>query len=67
MSDLRLTIEPHPAPADVDAVHVGHRAFNVEHIGDPHEEHVHIFLRVSDDRVVGGLLGHIGWRWLYVA
>ena len=67
MSALRLTIEPHPAPDDVDAVNVGLRAFNVEHIGDPHEEHVHIFLRESDDRVVGGLLGHIRWRWLYVA
>lgn len=64
---MRLTIEPDPAPEDVDAVNTGLRAFNVRHIGNPNEEHVHIFLRDGDDRVVGGLLGHIRWRWLYVA
>lgn len=64
---MRLTIEPHPAPEDVHTVNAGLRAFNVARIGDPHEEHVHIFLRDDAGHVVGGLLGHIRWRWLYVA
>jgi GNAT superfamily N-acetyltransferase len=64
---MRLAIEPDPAPDDVATVNRGLRAFNVERIGDPHEEPVHIFLRDDDDHVVGGLLGHIRWRWLYVA
>lgn len=64
---MRLTVEPFAAAADVDAVNGGLRAFNVARIGDPHEDQVHIFLRDDGGRVVGGLLGHIRWRWLYVA
>jgi Predicted acetyltransferase len=62
-----VTVEPHPDPADVRAVQTGLRAFNVEHIGEPHEEPVHVFLRDADGRVVGGLTGHVKWKWLYVA
>ena len=62
-----VTVEPHPDPADVQVVQTGLRAFNVEHIGEPNEEPVHVFLRDADGRVVGGLTGHVKWRWLYVA
>jgi GNAT superfamily N-acetyltransferase len=62
-----VTVEPHADPADVQAVHTGLRAFNVAHIGEPREEPVHVFLRDGDGRVVGGLTGHIKWKWLYVA
>jgi GNAT superfamily N-acetyltransferase len=63
----RITIEPHAAPADVAIVHDGLRAFNVAHIGDPGLIEVNVFLRDDDGTVVGGLTGHIKWRWLYVA
>ena len=55
------------AAADIEAVQAGLRAFNVARIGSPEEESVQIFLRDDEDHVVGGLLGHIRWRWLYVA
>jgi GNAT superfamily N-acetyltransferase len=64
---LRLCVEPAASPADVAVVQAGLRAFNVAHIGEPAEEPVHIFLRDDRGAVVGGLLGHIRWRWLYVA
>ncbi|MFL5605250.1 MAG: GNAT family N-acetyltransferase [Gemmatimonadaceae bacterium] len=48
-------------------VQAGLRAFNVARIGDPREEPVHIFVRDVHGAIVGGLLGHIRWRWLYVA
>ena len=63
----RLSIEPDASPADIAAVQAGLRAFNVETLGDPREEAVNIFLRDASDAVAGGLLGHIRWRWLYVA
>lgn len=68
MSDsFRLSIEPDATPADIAAVTGGLRAFNVGILGDPREEPVNIFLRDKGGNVAGGLLGHIRWRWLYVA
>ena len=62
----RISVEREAAAADVAAVAAGLRAFNVARIGDPGEEPVHVFLRDAAGRVVGGLVGHIRWRWLYV-
>ena len=67
MSSARITVEPRASSADVATVQAGLRAFNVARIGEPEEEPVQLFLRDESDRVVGGLLGHIKWRWLYVA
>ena len=63
----RITVEPNAATADLDTVGKGLRAFNVAVIGEPNEQPVHILLRDATDTVVGGLIGHIKWRWLYVA
>jgi GNAT superfamily N-acetyltransferase len=63
----RLSIEPHASTSDVAVVQAGLRAFNVARIGDPGEEPVHVFLRDAQGAIVGGLLGHIRWRWLYIA
>jgi GNAT superfamily N-acetyltransferase len=63
----RISVERGAPAADVAAVEAGLRAFNVARIGDPGEEPVHVFLRDAEGRVAGGLLGHIRWRWLYVA
>lgn len=62
----RISVEPDAPAADVDVVRAGLRAFNVQRIGDPDEEELQILLRDAQDTVVGGLLGHIRWRWLYV-
>lgn len=67
VTSARITVEPLASSADVATVQAGLRAFNVERIGEPGEEPVQLFLRDDEDRVVGGLLGHIKWRWLYVA
>lgn len=68
MTDEQLTVslEENPRAADIAAVQAGLRQFNISFIGDPHEEQVTAFLRNGSD-VVGGLLGHIKWRWLYVS
>ena len=64
---IRVSVEPRADARDVETVQAGLRAFNVAVIGDPDERPVHIFLRGDGDTVLGGLLGHIKWRWLYVA
>jgi predicted N-acetyltransferase YhbS len=62
-----VALEPDASPADLAVVTSGLRAFNVERIGEPAEELVHLLARDATGSVVGGLLGHIRWRWLYVA
>lgn len=63
----RVSVEPNASATDVAAVQAGLREYNVRVIGDPNEEPVTIFLRDDSGGVVGGLLGHIKWRWLYVS
>jgi GNAT superfamily N-acetyltransferase len=62
----RITVEPDASAADIATVEDGLLAFNVARIGEPNEEPVRVFVRDGKNRVVGGLLGHIRWRWLYV-
>ena len=62
-----VQVESSAKPEDIAAVQAGLREFNVRVIGDPEEVPVTIFLRDKDGVVVGGLLGHIKWRWLYVS
>lgn len=66
-TQTRVTVEREPRHEEVAVVLAGLRAFNVERIGDMGFEPVTVFLRDGDDRVVGGLLGEIRWRWLYVS
>jgi ribosomal protein S18 acetylase RimI-like enzyme len=64
----RVTVETNAAEADVAVVREGLLAFNVAVIGPAHQARVAVFLRDgdADDAVVGGLLGVIRWRWLYI-
>ena len=64
---VHVSVEPDASAADVEVVQAGLRAFNVARIGAPAEEPIRIFVRDESGQIVGGLLGHIRWRWLYVA
>lgn len=66
-SSHRITVEARGAPADIDTVVQGLRAFNDGYIGRPDLQPVHIFLRDANDAVVGGVLGHTLFRWMYIA
>ena len=63
---IRVTVEPDAAMSDIQEVESGLRDFNAVVIGPAHQRAVRIFLR-EDDRIAGGLLGEIRWRWMYVA
>ena len=61
-----LRIDNEMSAADEEAVVRGLRSFNEAWIGPSNEQPVR---RVARDElgVVGGLLGHTKWKWLYVA
>jgi GNAT superfamily N-acetyltransferase len=65
--DVRIEIEEHPRAADARVVREGLLDFNRAIIGDPEENQVAVFVRDASGRVLGGLLGHVRWRWVYVA
>ena len=63
----RITLETTSQPAEEQVVLDGLRAFNVKVIGDPMISTVNVFARDENGRVIGGLVGWIKWRWLYVS
>ncbi len=54
-------------PADEALVVRGLLAFNEDRLGPADEKPVKFVARDSTGVVVGGILGHTRWRWLYVA
>jgi GNAT superfamily N-acetyltransferase len=64
---LRVTVDESPPEHDARVVLDGLLAFNVAVLGDPGYRPLGCFVRDADGRALGGLLGHVRWRWLYVA
>ena len=54
-------------PADEASVVRGLLAFNEAQLGPSGEQSVKFIARDSTGTVVGGILGHTRWRWLYIA
>jgi GNAT superfamily N-acetyltransferase len=67
MTALRVELEERPRDDDARVVTQGLIEFNRAVIGHPHEVQLGVFVRDAGGRVVGGLLGHVKWRWVYVA
>ena len=67
MTELRVELDERPQPEDARVVTEGLLEFNRAVIGDPNEVQIGVFVRDASARVVGGLLGHLRWRWIYVA
>lgn len=62
-----MQIDDHVADAEARAVELGLLAFNEQRLGPANERPVRFVVRAPDGSVVGGLLGHTRWSWLYVA
>ncbi len=54
-------------PADEALVVRGLLAFNEDRLGPADDRPVKFVARDSTGVVVGGILGHTRWRWLYIA
>ena len=64
---LDFRIDERVEPADEAVVVRGLLAFNEARIGPSGEQPVKFVARDSAGAVVGGILGHTRWRWLYIA
>lgn len=63
---MQISAEDTPHPDDVAYVQQALGAFNLRHMGDPGRRALTLFLRDEQERVVGGLIGEIVWRWLHI-
>lgn len=64
--ELIIALENDVAPEDLESVHAGLRRFNYAHANEPNRAPLHLLLRTSDARVVGGCFGETAWEWLYI-
>lgn len=62
-----LEIDSRVTPADETIVVRGLLAFNEVRLGPADERPVKFVARDAKGTVVGGILGHTRWRWLYIA
>jgi GNAT superfamily N-acetyltransferase len=67
MTSLRIDLEERPHADDARIVNDGLLEFNRAVIGDSNEVQLGVFVRDANNCVIGGLLGHVRWRWVYVA
>ena len=62
-----MRIDSDVSADDEAAVHAGLLAFNEVRLGPRGELPVKFVVRDDAGRVVGGVLGHTKWKWLYIA
>jgi GNAT superfamily N-acetyltransferase len=62
-----IQIDDEVMPADEALVVRGLLAFNEDRLGPADERPVKFVARDSRGVVVGGILGHTRWRWVYIA
>ncbi|HEX9607249.1 MAG TPA: GNAT family N-acetyltransferase [Gemmatimonadaceae bacterium] len=62
-----IQIDDEVMPADEALVVRGLLAFNEDRLGPADDRPVKFVARDSTGVVVGGILGHTRWRWLYIA
>lgn len=67
MRNLRISIEPHTDEKLKQLVRENLGSYNLAATGQEEYYPVSIFLRDDNDEVLGGVLGHIWGRWLYVS
>jgi GNAT superfamily N-acetyltransferase len=62
-----IALDDNPSEEDLHAVLEGLRHFNQLHTPDDDYRPLTLFLRDSDGKVAGGLLGETYWGWLHVS
>lgn len=67
MFEYKLSIEAHPDSKQVNFIEQQLHEFNIGKIGNYQYTPLVLFLRDSDQKVVGGLEGFMGLGWLNVA
>lgn len=62
-----LEIDANVTAADEAVVARGLLAFNEVRLGPADDQPVKFVVRDEDGNIVGGILGHTRWRWMYIA
>jgi GNAT superfamily N-acetyltransferase len=62
-----LTLDESANSDDVQTIRDGLTTYNLQFVPDAQYLPLNIFLRDTDGRVVGGLIGNTYWGWLYVS
>jgi ribosomal protein S18 acetylase RimI-like enzyme len=65
-ANLHLSLEPAPAPGEVEFVWEQLAAYNRLYAGQDNHQPLTIFWRESKQAIVGGLLGGTYWDWLHI-
>jgi GNAT superfamily N-acetyltransferase len=62
----RLVVESSPDASDIAVLERGLHAYEAARLGSPEHAHFAVLLRDSEDRVIGGIDGHVMWRRLFI-
>lgn len=65
--NYHITLEEKSSPEDMQAIAEGLYLFNRQHTPEDNYHPLRLFLRDSDQKLVGGLLGETYWGWLHVS
>jgi len=63
---LKIEIAEEPKPDETELIVQQLIQFNTRCAGEGNFQQLAIFLRDSDENIVGGLVGSTYWQWLYV-
>lgn len=66
MEQLRIDVAEEPQTNEIEFVTQQIINFNRKRVSEGNYRHLVIFLRDSDENIVGGLVGETYWQWLYV-
>jgi GNAT superfamily N-acetyltransferase len=66
MEQPRIEVAVEPQPDEIEFVAQQIINFNRNRAGEENYKHLAVFLRDSDEHIVGGLVGETYWQWLYV-
>jgi GNAT superfamily N-acetyltransferase len=64
---MEISIQLDPAPGDIEFIQRELRSFNLRHAPDDNYLPLTIFVRNSNDMLIGGLLGETYWGWLHIS
>jgi GNAT superfamily N-acetyltransferase len=67
MSELKISLEEDPAPADLDVIERALVAHNEAKSEPRNHTPLTLFLRTAEGQIAGGLRGHTVWGWLFVS
>ncbi|HAZ46525.1 MAG TPA: N-acetyltransferase [Cyanobacteria bacterium UBA11369] len=67
MTDLTIKVEENPTQEDIRTFIRNLVDYNASQVGEDISYQLAIFIRDSDGKIVGGLVGETYWEWMFVS